>query len=103
VFPYETSYGAPHDRYFCFLSIYIFLSLSFYFSLFFLILVGDCCRVVAISLSVRFKSSPRELAKYLALAKPTVFQNLVLYLKNGTAYEQTGYSKEGIACGVLAN
>ena len=55
---------------------------------------------VAISVAVRYKSSPRGLASKLASATPVGFARLVREGKNGTAYEQTSNSKEALADGV---
>ena len=56
---------------------------------------------VAVSAALRFKSSPHGLAEKLAAATPSAFRKLVAQSKNGTAYEQTGISKEDVSTGVL--
>lgn len=60
-----------------------------------------CVRVVAISLAVRYKSSPRGLAAKLALCGQRAFEGLVNDYRNGVAYEQTGNSKEDISIGIF--
>ena len=64
---------------------------------------SSCCkaRSVAVSLAVRYKSSPRDLASKLVKATKTVFEQLVCQETNGTAYEQTGNTKEDVSRGVL--
>jgi hypothetical protein len=54
-------------------------------------------RAVSISVSLRFKSSPGGLSSRLAPASPMEFRRLVATAKNGTAYEQTGLSKEEVS------
>ena len=56
----------------------------------------------AISIAVRYKSSPRGLAKQLVSPAPDEFRRLVKVGKNGVAYEQTGLTKLQVSRGVLA-
>ena len=58
-------------------------------------------RAVAISLAVRYKSSPRGFACKLATATDAEFRRLVRKESNGVAYRQTGCTKEGLSVGIL--
>ena len=56
-------------------------------------------QAVAISVTVGFKSSPREWAQKLVKADSCKFKELVAGESNGSAYEQTGCSKKDLSKG----
>ena len=59
-------------------------------------------QAVAISVAVRFKSSPRGMAQKLVKAESCKFKELVAGESNGSVYEQTGCSKKDLSKGLLA-
>lgn len=64
---------------------------------------SDDAPAVAVNMAVRFKSSPRLLAPKLVHVSAAGFGALVHEYRNGAkTYEQTGYSKNDLAKGVLA-
>jgi len=60
-------------------------------------------RAIAISLAVRYKSSPRCLSAALVSATSAAFKTLVRESANGVAYEQTGNTKVDLASGSLVS